>query len=408
MDTDQHYVIISADTHAGGSHAQYREFLDPKYRDDFDAWRGKYKNPFKDLKDTDLRTRNWDGELRTTQQHADGIVAEVLFPNTVPPFFPSFVLFAEPPNPDEYEHRHAGIQAHNRWMADYVAQKPAARAGIGQIFLNDLDDAIADVQWCKDNGLRGGVLVGSLPVTCNWLKPLYDPYYDPLWEACQELGVPVNAHSGTGGPRYQMAPAMPAVHVAEMVFYSQRPFVYLILGGVFERFPRLTFVLTEAGCSWIPGVLSQLDGLMNELRRGKTGEMRFDGETLPPRSATEYFRQNCYIGVSQPRPSDIAAALGPVGLDRVMWGSDYPHEEGTHPFTREHLRQVANHLTPEQMQQFLAGNAAKVYGFDLDSLRSDADQFGPTVAELSEPLAQLPEGANEALRRSQREKTPVV
>lgn len=408
MDTDQHYVIISADTHAGGSHAQYREFLDPKYRDDFDAWRGKYKNPFKDLKDTDLRTRNWDGELRTTQQHADGIVAEVLFPNTVPPFFPSFVLFAEPPNPDEYEHRHAGIQAHNRWMADYVAQKPAARAGIGQIFLNDLDDAIADVQWCKDNGLRGGVLVGSPPVTCNWLKPLYDPYYDPLWEACQELGVPVNAHSGTGGPRYQMAPAMPAVHVAEMVFYSQRPFVYLILGGVFERFPRLTFVLTEAGCSWIPGVLSQLDGLMNELRRGKTGEMRFDGETLPPRSATEYFRQNCYIGVSQPRPSDIAAALGPVGLDRVMWGSDYPHEEGTHPFTREHLRQVANHLTPEQMQQFLAGNAAKVYGFDLDSLRSDADQFGPTVAELSEPLAQLPEGANEALRRSQREKTPVV
>jgi len=85
----------------------------------------------------------------------------------VPPFFPSFVLFAQPPTPEQYEHRHAGVQAHNRWMADYVAQKPEARAGIGQIFLNDLDDAIADVAWCKENDLRGGVLVGSVPPTRN-------------------------------------------------------------------------------------------------------------------------------------------------------------------------------------------------------------------------------------------------
>ncbi len=389
--------------HAGGSHQQYREFLDPKYRDEFDVWREKYKNPFKDLKKTDLRVRNWDGELRASQQHADGVVAEVIFPNTVPPFFPSFVLFAQPPTPEQYGHRHAGVQAHNRWMADYVAQSPETRAGIGQIFLNDLDDAIADVTWCHENDLRGGVLIGSVPPTCDWLKPLYDPSYDPLWEVCQELGVPVNTHSGVGSPDYKLAPAMPAVHVAEMIFYSQRPLVYLILGGVFERFPQLTFVLTEAGCSWVPGVLQLLDGVMKSLRRGATGEMRFDAEAVPPRSATDYFHQNCYVGVSQPRPSDIDAALGPVGLDRVMWGSDYPHEEGTYPFTREHLRQVIGHLEPGQIQDFLAGNAAKVYGFDLAALRADADQYGPTLAELAQPLAELPDGANEALRNAARE-----
>src|SRR5215471_1596496 len=129
---------------------------------------------------------------------------------------------------------------------------------------------------------------------------------------------------------------------------------------------------------------------MAMLRTGKTGEMRFDGETVPPKSATDYFRQNCSIGVSQPRPADITAALGPVGLDRVMWGSDYPHEEGTYPFSREHLRQVAGQLEPEQLQQFLAGNAAKVYDFDLDALRPAAEQFGPTVAEIAEPLVELP------------------
>ena len=142
---------------------------------------------------------------------------------------------------------------------------------------------------------------------------------------------------------------------------------------------------------------------MAQLRQGKTGEMRFDGDALPPRSATEYFKQNCYLGVSQPRPADIAAALGPVGLDHVLWGSDYPHEEGTGPFTREHLRQVVGSLSPEQVQQFVAGNAANIYGFDLEALRPAAERYGPTVAEIAAPLEELPEGANQALRRSARD-----
>jgi predicted TIM-barrel fold metal-dependent hydrolase len=401
LQPDDHYIVISADTHAGGSHQQYREFLDPKYRPDFDAWREKYKNPFKDLKDTDLRTRNWDGDLRDEQMNADGVVGEVIFPNTVPPFFPNFVLFAQPPTPDEYEHRHAGIQAHNRWMADFVSQKPEARAGIGQVFLNDIDDTLADITWCHENGLRGGVLISSVPPTCDWIKPLYDPAYDPIWELCQELGVVVNAHSGTGGPVYQKAPAMPLVHFLEIPFYSQRPLAYMILGGVFERFPNMKFVLTEAGCAWIPGMLEHLDGLMASIRGNAVGEMRFDGESVPPRSATEYFHQNCYVGTSQPTPADIKAAVGgPVGIDRVMWGSDYPHEEGTHPFTREHLRQVMGALQPDQVQQILAGNAATLYNFDLEALRPAADKFGPTVAEIQEPLTGLPKGANQALRRS--------
>jgi predicted TIM-barrel fold metal-dependent hydrolase len=400
---DDRYIVITADSHAGGSHAQYREYLDPKYRDDFDAWREKYKNPFKDLKDTKQRIRNWDGALRDEQQNADGVVGEVIFPNTVPPFFPSFVLFAAPPRPEEYEHRHAGLQAHNRWLADFCAEKPEARAGIGQIFLNDVDDAIADVQWCHEHGLRGGILVGSPPVTADWLKPLYDPHYDPIWRACEELGVIVNTHSGTGGPAYQFSKAMPIVHVHEMVFYSQRPLVYMIVGGVFERFPELRFVLTEAGCAWVPSLLENLDATMKMLRSGRTGEMRFEGETVPPRNATEYFQQNCYIGMSQPRPADIKAALEQVGIDRVLWGSDYPHEEGTLPFTREHLRQVMGHLPPEQIQQIVGGNTAKLYGFDMEALRPAAEQFGPTVAEIAEPLTELPPNPNETLRRNARE-----
>ena len=124
--TQDPYTIISADCHAGGSHEMYREFLDPKYRDDFDAWRDRYKNPFRDLQDGG-RIRNWDDERRNGDLEADGIVAEVVFPNTVPPFFPNFVLFARPPRPEEFEHRLAGIRAHNRWMADWCARFPERR-----------------------------------------------------------------------------------------------------------------------------------------------------------------------------------------------------------------------------------------------------------------------------------------
>ena len=73
------YTIISADCHAGGSHKAYREYLDPEFLDDFDAWRGEYKNPYKDMGDK-RRLRNWDNEMRNSQQEEDGIVGEVVFP----------------------------------------------------------------------------------------------------------------------------------------------------------------------------------------------------------------------------------------------------------------------------------------------------------------------------------------
>lgn len=396
--SDERYTIITADSHAGGSHAQYREYLDAAYVDDFDAWRGRYRNPFKDLKD-DRRARNWDSERRWSEQEADGVVAEVLFPNTVPPFFPSFVLFAQPPKPEDYEHRLAGIRAHNRWLVDFVAEAPERRAGIGQIFLNDIDDAIADALWIKEHGLRGGVLLPNVAPDVKWVRPLYDPEYDRLWKVLEDLEMPVNVHGGTGAPDYGPYPFSMLLYINEVGFYSQRPFVHMVLGGVFERFPRLKFVMTETGCSWVPGLLDQLDQIITRIRdTGATGEIRYTQDNVLPRTATEYFHQSCWMGVSQPGPAD-AAARDLVGADRFMWGNDYPHDEGTYPFTREHLRQIFHHLPATDMHQVLNGVAADLYGFDLDALAPLARVHGPTVEELMVPLAELPPDANDALRR---------
>ena len=401
MASDDHYTIISADCHAGANHETYRAYLETKYLDDFDAWRAKYKNPFRDLQDGG-RVRNWDNERRRGDLHADGQVGEVVFPNTVPPFFPSFVLMARPPKPDEFEHRLAGIRAHNRWVADWCADFAAERAGIGQIFLNDVDEAIADLHFIKDNDLRGGVLIPTLAPDVDYVKPLYDPAYDRVWRTCEELEIVVTAHGGSGAPDYGKYAVANLLFIIEALFYSQRPLVQLMLSGVFERFPRLKFVMTETGCAWVPPLLAHMDGVIERIRKtGRTGELAYSDEHKLPQLASEYFAQNCFVGVSQPGPADVTA-MRTLGIERMMWGSDYPHNEGTGPYTREHLRQLFCDWDPGDLQQVLAGTAAELYAFDLDALAPLARRYGPTVHEIAQPLTELPEKPNEALLKGVR------
>ena len=197
----ERYTIISADCHAGADHATYRDYLPVEWHEEFDAWRARYRNPFRDLQD-DGRTRNWDDERRTSEQEADGVVAEVVFPNTVPPFFPTGQVVAPAPadGPD-YHRRLAGLHAHNRWLADFVQARPGRRAGLGQILLNDVDQAVSDVGWMRKHGLAGVLLPGVAPDT-PWIAPLFSTVYDPLWAACAGVRT-CRSHTTPGGVAYR-------------------------------------------------------------------------------------------------------------------------------------------------------------------------------------------------------------
>ena len=106
----------------------------------------------------------------------------------------------------------------------------------------------------------------------------------------------------------------------------------------------------------------------------------------------QYFKRNVYIGASFPSPSD-APVIREIGLDRVMWGSDYPHNEACSPYSKESLRRTFEGWSPEDLTQILSRTAADVYGFDLDLLAPLAGEFGPTVEELATPLDAVPKGA---------------
>jgi predicted TIM-barrel fold metal-dependent hydrolase len=391
-DADDHLVLISADGHAGGNHDQYRSYLESKYHDQFDAWRGKYSNPFKDLSGG-TKDRNWNQERRISELEEDGVVAEVIFPNTIPPFFPTGAVIARPPTPEDYDLRLAGIRAHNRWLADWCGAYGDRRAGIGQIFLNDVDDAIDDATWCHENGLRGGILIHPVPDDMKHLKPLYAPDYDPLWEVCQELGIVVNSHSGGGGmPDYGPYAASGLLWIAENTFFSRRPLMQMIVGGAFERYPDLKFVLTEQGASWIGPMLASLDSYHAQMAKvGRIGELKYDPDDVLPMRPSEYFRRNCWVGVSFPSPLE-AAARSDMGPDRFMWGSDYPHDESTYPDTRAGLRRAFAGVEADQLRRLLGGNAAALYGFDMARLQPIADRIGPTISELAVPYEGIPDG----------------
>ena len=386
------YTLISADCHAGANHEMYRVYLGEQYLDEFDAWRSRYSNPFSSLT-SDTRDRNWNSERRLREQAGDGCVAEVIFPNTIPPFFPTGAVIARAPKPEEYQLRLAGIRAHNRWLADWCAEYPARRAGIGQIFLNDVDDAVADVRWCHQHGLRGGILLQPVPDDLKHLDPLYSRSYDPLWSVCEELGVVVNTHSGGAGmPDYGRHQAAGQVWIAEATFFARRPLSHLLIAGVFERFPGLRLVVTESGCSWIPETLAQLDSYYDQIRdAGRIGELKYDRDDLPARRPSEYFSEHCWVGMSFPSPGE-AATRNQLGADRIMWGSDYPHDESTFPHTREGLRRAFAGASRSDLERMLAGNAAEVYGFDLGALAGLAARWGPTVDELSVPYQGVPDG----------------
>jgi predicted TIM-barrel fold metal-dependent hydrolase len=387
--SQQPYVVITGDTHGGASLDMYREYLEPREREDFDAWRRAYRNPSKKHLGG-KKTKNWDSAERTADLERDGVVGEVIFPNTVPPFYDRAFHVSPPPTPDRYPRWQAGIRAHNRWLADFCAEAPERRAGIGLIHLNDLDAAIRDVEWIARHGLRGGVLL-PLPAPSDvHLKPLYAPEYDRLWAAIQDSNLVINQHSGQGSPDYGSGQGAEALWVMEMPFFVQRGFCQLILGGVFERFPNLRFILTESGCAWAPGLLRRMDGVHMSVKAGMTGEVDFSASKPLAEPPSFYARRNCWYGASFPSPRDIEGREL-VGVDHILWGNDYPHYEGCYPYSRENMRLAFSNVDPSEVRRMLGENAAALYGFDLEALRPAAERVGILPEMVATPLDEIPD-----------------
>src|SRR5439155_2866833 len=248
--------------------------LPARLHDDFDAWVSAFDNPYDDL-EGDEASRNWDPDRRLAELEADGIVAEVIFPNTIPPFFPQASLVHQPPaaNAGDLARRWEGLKAHNRWLADFCADATGRRAGIAQIMLHDVDASVDEIRWAHANGLTGGVLLPGAPPGTG-LLPLHHQHYDPIWSVCEELGMPVNHHGGSAGPPRGPKQEDIVMFLLEVTWWSHNVLTNLVVGGALDRHPDLQFVFTEQGTAWVPDFLGSLDYFFDRMRNAVGSQER--------------------------------------------------------------------------------------------------------------------------------------
>ena len=402
------HLVISTDGHAFGPGNGsmdteqldlLTEYFEPRYRPDYREYATQLKAGLEDrlasviggLFDRDATSSFaeqeavigggtkglFDSDRRLEELAHEGIVAEVLFPNGVP-----FANTFGERHPSEL--RAAGARAYNRWLADFCRRAPGRRAGMAVVTLDDIERAVREVRVAKESGLTGVMLPSYW--AAEGIPPYLDRRYEPFWSACAEMGLPVNVHGGASIGDVDMGTyGMPAMltFATETTFLSTRALTQLIWGGVFERHPDLTFVITESKADWIPSRLAFLDGVYEDKLFSHVKE-------TVKHKPSEYWHRQCYVGASFMTRHE-ALLRHEIGLDRLMWGADYPHYEGTWPQTDRWLKEAFGGLPTPEVTTILAENPARAFGFDLDELHPLADEVGPPVEEMEryEPTGKL-------------------
>ena len=411
------YLVISSDCHAGPRPERYRDYLDPQYRDEFDRQHAarlamlQRAGAALEMADESAKwaedksrglTGAWDHDQRIAVLDADGIAGEVLFPDGLteqnsPPFGADLGLSPVGANP---ELQWAGARSHNRWISEFVAMAPERRVGLALVLpFWDVDEAVREVHWAKEHGL-GGIL---LPTMWHDRAPYHHPRYEPLWATCQELGVIVHFHSGPApmqdyfgaalfgaavGENAEPPVAMPGalgIYVTEVAWWLVRPLVFMIWGGVFERHPQLKAAVTEGSSIWAPELLALMDQRYGD--HHFTAKLGTEYRAAMSMKPSEYFRRNIRIGSSCMSRIE-AERRHEIGLGNVMWGTDYPHPEGTWPLTRKMMLETFQGLPADEIEVMLGGNAVEFYGFDVQKLAPLVERIGPEKSSFQGQAAQ--------------------
>ena len=248
------------------------------------------------------------------------------------------------------------FRAYNAWLADFCQPYPHRLKGIAMLNVDDVADAVGELQRSATMGLAGALIP---------LRPLeyrYDhPRYEPLWAAAQDLAMPLSLHTGTR--RWQPGADGLDPTLADIVERTNKEhdvriaLAALIFGGVFERYPRLKVGAVEFEVAWAPYFLARMDNLYTEQALGVHGR-RFAGDALP----SDFFRRNCFLSFQE---DALGIALrAHLGVDTLLWGSDYPHAESTFPRSRAIVERILQGVPEAEQAQIVGGNTARLYHFD--------------------------------------------
>jgi predicted TIM-barrel fold metal-dependent hydrolase len=245
--------------------------------------------------------------------------------------------------------------------------------------IHDVARSVAEIEKLATvPGIRG-VMVPTM-----WHdKPSYGhPIYDPVWEACADADLVVHTHSGEGD--WDSYNENIAQFVLEVPFWTHRILWQLLLSGKFDRFPNLKYAVVECGSYWVGDLLWKADTSFGA--NSKVKKLNASTKGLIERLPSEYFGSNVFIGASAMSTEEIRRRHT-NGIDALMWGTDYPHPEGSWPNTVERLATDFQTVSIEDTRRLLGLNAIECYGLDLASLTDIAERVGPTPEDLNQDPA---------------------
>jgi predicted TIM-barrel fold metal-dependent hydrolase len=295
------------------------------------------------------RLKVCDPQHRHQIMRAEGIVAECVYPT-----IGLYVWMLTDPVGGA-----ASCRIYNEWICGGLGRFPRFKCA-GLVPTWRLEDALAEVAWIADHGL-GAVMLPAVAAP-DWNAPVWAP----LWNAISETGLPVVIHQGTGHSMYFYRGAGAGVaNLLATQSMGPRTAALLATSGVLAAHPELHVVFVEFNAGWLAWTMQTLDYYTEAFRRyGVTpaGKAWVSPDLPEPPSA--YLRRQVHA-TFQDDPIGIHN-IAFTGAGALLWGSDYPHEEGTYPHSREVVARLSSDLDEASIRNVFQQNAAQLFHFDRE------------------------------------------
>ena len=283
-----------------------------------------------------------DSDLRLKDQDRDGVQAEVLYG----------ILGATSRLNDD-EAAGAMLRTYNDWLAGFCSAHPERYAGLACIPNHSIEAAVAEIERVARRGAVRGLEIARK----HDMTPLWDPWWNPVWDAAAASGLPLHFHT-IGGARRDFSKlsgktllAARAASITSFQMHMADVLMSIIFAGVLEHRPQLKIVIGEAGTGWIPYILDRMDAEWEDQFKELDLKMR----------PSEYWYRQCYA-TYQSDPVGVKL-LEELGVDNSMWGSDFPHPDGVWPDSQEYIERELGHLPAETRKKIVCDNAARLYRF---------------------------------------------
>ncbi len=298
----------------------------------------------------DVPPGGYDPHAHLLDLDVDGVYADVLYPSIgLSLFFLPDTQFLRPV-----------FAAYNDWLAEFCRTDPNRLKGVAMVLMDDnVQAGIEELQRCAKLGLCGAMIsVSPRP------GETYDqPAYDPFWAAAQDVDLPLSLHVSTnrpGGTRTGVT--RNGTDRSNIDYWVRTSLGHIIFSGVLARFPNLKIVNVEHGLAWIPYYMQRMDDNYTDFHAFTP--YRFKGSDLP----SDFMRRNVFHSFQD---DHLGIQLRDyIGVDNILWASDYPHAESTFPRSQEVLDKILEGVPEDEVSKIVAENCAKLYRFSLNAAKS--------------------------------------